>query len=99
MKRYNISAHRLAVMGDSGGDGPHFKWTSSLDRAYLIGSMTKPSLESYCLKYQIAIDEYFGIRYRNGMSRDEETEMEVDFTHLIPLLTEHLPGKYSVDKS
>jgi len=99
MERYNIPACRLAVMGDSGGDGPHFRWAYSLGGACLIGSMTKPSLEGYCLKYRITIDKYFGVRYGKGMLRDEEAEMEADFTEMIPLLGERLLGKYSVDKS
>ena len=43
----NIPGEKIILMGDSGGDGPHFEWGAGIG-AHLIGSMTKPSLETYC---------------------------------------------------
>ena len=52
MRLYGIPPKRVILIGDSGGDGPHFEWGASVG-AYLVGSMTKPSLESYCRKKEI----------------------------------------------
>jgi hypothetical protein len=68
-RRFNISADKIIVMGDSGGDGPHFEWGSETG-AFLIGSMTKPSLDRYCLSRGIDIDLHFGLTYGKGAKRD-----------------------------
>jgi hypothetical protein len=47
------------LMGDSGGDGPHFEWGAA-HGARLIGSMPKDSLLHYCRKRGIDIDVIFG---------------------------------------
>ena len=39
-----IEPEKIILVGDSGGDGPHFEWGAG-SGAYLIGSMTKPSLD------------------------------------------------------
>lgn len=80
-RRYQIKADKIIVMGDSGGDGPHFEWGSKTG-AYLIGSMTKPSLENYCLTRGINIDLHFGLSYGKGAERDPKKEMQSDFTEL-----------------
>ena len=43
VQQFGISAGRIVVMGDIGGDGPHFEWAAQA-RAFIIGSMTKHSL-------------------------------------------------------
>jgi hypothetical protein len=80
-RRFNISADKIIVMGDSGGDGPHFEWGSETG-AFLIGSMTKPSLDRYCLSRGIDIDLHFGLTYGKGAKRDPEKEMQSDFSEL-----------------
>ena len=80
-RQYNVSADKIILMGDSGGDGPHFEWGSEAG-TYLIGSMTKYSLESYCQSRGIHIDMHFGPSYGEGAEKDHHKEMQVDFTEL-----------------
>ena len=79
--RFGIEPHRIIIIGDSGGDGPHFEWGAS-QGCYLIGSMAKYSLQSYCSSKGIKITAYFGIRYEKGQLRDPEREMQFDFFDL-----------------
>lgn len=53
------SAPKIILMGDSGGDGPHFEWGAKVG-ALLIGSMTKPSLKAFCDERGIDIHVSFG---------------------------------------
>lgn len=85
LQEYGIPARKLIIIGDSGGDGPHFAWGASVG-AYLVGSMTKPSLEKFCRKRGIEINTRFGVSYGEGEKRDREREMEVDFMGLAPVL-------------
>lgn len=78
---FNIPLNKIILMGDSGGDGPHFEWGTKAD-AFLIGSMTKPSLEKYCLKKNIDINMRFGISETADEKRDLEKEMQIDFMDL-----------------
>ncbi len=80
-RRYHISSKRAIVIGDSGGDGPHFEWGAKCN-AFLIGSMTKPSLEKYCLKKKININVRFGISYADVQEKDLHKEMGIDFMDL-----------------
>lgn len=80
-----IPAGRLVVMGDSGGDGPHFVWGRA-HGALLIASMAKSSLQSFCAAEGVAIDRFFGRVYRPGEPRDPEAEMGYDFRELIPVI-------------
>ncbi len=57
MERYSIE--KVVIIGDSGGDGPHFEWGRGIG-ALLIGSMTKLSLERYCSMRNISIDVKVG---------------------------------------
>jgi 2-hydroxy-3-keto-5-methylthiopentenyl-1-phosphate phosphatase len=57
MGRFDIPPKKIILLGDSGGDGPHFQWGVG-QGALLIGSMTKPSLQSFCQKEKIAIDHH-----------------------------------------
>jgi len=77
-----IPAKRVIVIGDSGGDGPHFEWAHQAG-AFTIGSMTKPSLSSFCRAHHIPIRLRFGVSYEKGAGRDEEEEKGVDFRDLI----------------
>ena len=73
-----IPSNRIIIIGDSGGDGPHFEWGASVG-AHLVGSMTKWSLENYCQERGIKIHSYFGLQYGKGEARDVEKEMVIDF--------------------
>ena len=78
---FKIPFNQIILMGDSGGDGPHFEWGTTAD-AFLIGSMTKPSLEKYCLKKNININVRFGISDTAGEKKDLKKEMQIDFMDL-----------------
>ena len=79
--RFGIDPHKIVIIGDSGGDGPHFEWGAS-QGCHLIGSMTKHSLQSYCTSRGINITTYFGIRYDKGQPRDPQREMQFEFLEL-----------------
>ena len=80
-----LPSNKVIVMGDSGGDGPHFEWGAGVG-AYLIGCMTKDSLNKYCNTHDIEISLRFGLSYTKGQIRDPEKEMRVNFMDLPPLL-------------
>lgn len=84
-----IPRSRLIIMGDSGGDGPHFACGAEMG-AFLIGSMTKPSLEGYCRDRGIAIGTRFGVAYGPGQPRSLEEERRMDFRDLVPIVEEAL---------
>jgi hypothetical protein len=81
-----ISPKRVVVLGDSGGDGPHFEWGSKVG-AFLIGSMTKRSLQVYCSRRGISIQQRFGVSYLLGEVKDRDAEMKVDFMRLTESLS------------
>jgi hypothetical protein len=87
LQEYGISTQRLIIMGDSGGDGPHFEWGASVG-AHLVGSMMKTSLQSFCKKKGIEINTRFGVTYAEGDKKDLEREMEVDFMGLAAVIEE-----------
>lgn len=87
MNAYLIAADKVILIGDSGVDGPHFEWGRSIG-AFLIGSMTKPSLDAYCKEREIAINLRFGCSYQGGEERDIEGEKESDFAALLPVIDE-----------
>ena len=76
-----IQSDKIILMGDSGGDGPHFEWGSK-SGAFLISSMTKPSLDSYCRENDITINLRFGLDYAKDERRDQKKEMTVNFMDL-----------------
>lgn len=78
-----IQSDKIILMGDSGGDGPHFEWGSK-SGAFLISSMTKPSLDSYCREKGITINLRFGSDYAKDERRDPDKEMAVNFMDLAP---------------
>ena len=81
LRSFGISEKKMVIIGDSGGDGPHFEWGEK-HGAYMIGSMAKPSLTSYCIKKNIEINLLFGPAYGIGEERNRGTEMSVDFMEL-----------------
>lgn len=82
---FNIPFNKIILMGDSGGDGPHFEWGTKAD-AFLIGSMAKPSLEKYCRKKNININVRFGISDTAGEKKDLKKQMQIDFMDLSALI-------------
>lgn len=87
--KYGIPLNKIILIGDSGGDGPHFEWGNRVN-ASLIGSMTKPSLEQYCRDRNIVIDLRFGISYAPKETKSIEAEMQIDFKQLIDIISELL---------
>lgn len=83
--RYGIPFDKIVIVGDSGGDGPHFEWGASVG-AYLIGSMTKPSLKRFCDQRGIAIDHLFGRTYAEGEQMRLFQETAVDFRDLLKVI-------------
>jgi hypothetical protein len=81
MSEFKIPANRVIVIGDSGGDGPHFQWAFN-QGAFLIGSMTKNSLSEYCRSRGIRISKSFGFSYGPATVRNLEEEMAFDFKDL-----------------
>jgi 2-hydroxy-3-keto-5-methylthiopentenyl-1-phosphate phosphatase len=81
LKSFGISEKKMVIIGDSGGDGPHFEWGKK-HGAYMIGCMAKHSLTNYCIEKNIEINLLFGPAYRIGEERNGETEMLVDFMEL-----------------
>ncbi len=77
----HISYEKIIVIGDSGGDGPHFKWGASKGVS-LVGSMTKSSLSKYCEAKAIKIDKHIGPLYKQGDKRNLELEYQYDFREL-----------------
>ncbi|MGD8409332.1 MAG: hypothetical protein PVF25_04160 [Desulfobacterales bacterium] len=89
MKSFNLSSNKVIIMGDSGGDGPHFKWGAE-NGGFLIANMTKPSLRRYCEQNDISIHTHFGPSYADGEARDIGKEMQVNFMDLTPLIENFL---------
>jgi hypothetical protein len=81
MRSLGVHPGKVILMGDSGGDGPHFEWGAKAG-AFLIGSMTKWSLNRYCRKRGISIDVRFGPSYSEAEKRNEEMENRVNFMDL-----------------
>ncbi len=80
----DIRPQRIVLMGDSGGDGPHFEWGARVG-AKLIGCMVKPSLAQYCRAHGIFLHP-FGHTYGAGEDRVLEKELAYDFRALIEVI-------------
>jgi hypothetical protein len=89
IRSFNIPANKIIIMGDSGGDGPHFEWGAA-NKAFLIGSMSKPSLKKYCEQKNIRINFQFGLSYADGEVKDIGKEMQVNFMDLAPKIEDFL---------
>ncbi len=84
-----IPGQRAILIGDSGGDGPHFEWGWQVG-ACLIGSMTKPSRQSYCKRRGVKTSRHFGISYADGEGIALDKEMRIHFMDLVPIIEEVL---------
>ena len=89
IRSMSIPPERIILIGDSGGDGPHFEWGAKMD-ALLIGSMTKYSLSKYCREKLIEIDLRFGVSYHQGEKRDSKRETGINFMDLSGRIEEFL---------
>ncbi|MGD8343574.1 MAG: hypothetical protein PVI38_02345 [Desulfobacterales bacterium] len=89
IKSFHLSSSKVILMGDSGGDGPHFKWGAE-NGGFLIANMTKPSLRRYCEQHHIFVHTQFGLSYADGEARDVGKEMQVDFMDLTPVIEDIL---------
>ena len=88
-RRYEISSKQIILIGDSGGDGPHFEWGAK-GNVFLIGSMTKPSLENYCRQKNIKLNLRFGVDYAEGKEKDHQKEMQINFGDLASIIEDIL---------
>lgn len=91
VRSFNIATNKIILMGDSGGDGPHFKWGAEIN-ALLVGCMTKPSLRKYCARHEVPIDIQFGFSHADRESKDQQMEMQTNFMDLLPLIESFLAG-------
>ncbi len=83
LQAFGITSGKVIVMGDSGGDGPHFEWGAGVG-ALLIGSRIKPSLASFCENRGITIDVRFGDAEEGGGAHGPS------FMELTPYIEEYL---------
>jgi hypothetical protein len=83
--RFHIPPEKIIIMGDSGGDGPHFQW-GARNGATLVGSMVKPSLERYCAERGIAMAHRHGHTYAEGETVDLKKELAYPFTDLVEVV-------------
>ncbi|MFH0824218.1 MAG: hypothetical protein V2B18_15810 [Pseudomonadota bacterium] len=81
LQSLGIPASKLVIMGDSGGDGPHFEWGASVG-AVLVASMPKASLLKFCSDKGVSINRLFGVVYGPGEVRRLDEELSVDFMAL-----------------
>lgn len=87
MRSMGAAPKKLIVMGDSGGDGPHFQWAAK-SGGFLIANMAKASLTEYCNARGVAINRHFGLSYEPGEARNPEKEMTFDYMALTDIMTE-----------
>ena len=82
-----IPAGKIILLGDSGGDGPHFEWGAAAG-CCLIGCMTKPSLEKYCRAKSIEINLRFGLDYTRREKVSLREELQINFMDLTDTIGE-----------
>jgi hypothetical protein len=95
--KYNIPASRIIILGDSGGDGPHFAWGAQVG-ATLIASMAKPSLIRYCAQRHITISHFFGNIYARKEDISPENENHYNLMALWPMIVECIGNQNSTRK-
>jgi hypothetical protein len=89
LSSFGISTRKIILMGDSGGDGPHFEWGAKVG-ALLIGSMTKSSLQSYCDARGLTIHVHWGWAGVAGDRPGAKAFPSGDFMQLVPWVEEYL---------
>lgn len=94
IRSLGIPADKIILMGDSGADGPHFEWGAKTG-AFLIGSMTKTSLDDYCRRKNIMINLRFGVDYSEAGYKDVQKEMQVNFMDLATTIEEMVDNRFA----
>jgi 2-hydroxy-3-keto-5-methylthiopentenyl-1-phosphate phosphatase len=84
-RNLGIAPDKIVLVGDSGGDGPHFEW-GSRSGATLVGSMTKKSLHDYCRKHQIQIHHRIGADFSKSPPTGGQNELVSDLADLCDIL-------------
>jgi len=82
---FGIDPKKIVLIGDSGGDGPHFEWGMKTG-AFLVGSMTKPSLEKYCREKSITIDFHIGPSHAAGEPSSNVSSTQINFMALAAII-------------
>lgn len=86
----DIGAQNIVIIGDSGGDGPHFEWGAGCG-ALLIGSMTKPSLDDFCRLRGITIEHRLGTAEAAvGAEHLQPADAPMDFMQAVPWIEARL---------
>ncbi|MBM3300007.1 MAG: hypothetical protein FJY85_08635 [Deltaproteobacteria bacterium] len=80
-RSHGVPPKKVIVIGDSAGDGPHFRWAAE-NGAFLIASMAKPSLLSYCKRQGISVHKHFGVSYGPMQARNLQKKLQVNFLDL-----------------
>mgnify|MGYP000862982604 FL=1 len=89
IRSFGLKAPKIIVMGDSGGDGPHFEWGAKAG-ALLIGSMVKPSLQKFCEGKGIPIHVAFGRAEPEDTPAADRRTPGCTLMELAPILEEWL---------
>jgi 2-hydroxy-3-keto-5-methylthiopentenyl-1-phosphate phosphatase len=84
-KTMGIKGDKIIILGDSGGDGPHFEWGSQ-SGATLVGSMTKKSLHEYCRRRHIRIHHRLGTDFSKRPPTGGQNESVPDLMELCGIL-------------
>ncbi len=86
-RRLGLRPDKVVVIGDSGGDGPHFQWGAE-NGAELVAAFAKPSLIEFCRSRGIEIGHFIG--KAPAASLAGAPAEGGDFMKLVPLLEEVL---------
>ncbi|MCF8040400.1 MAG: hypothetical protein K9K79_13920 [Desulfohalobiaceae bacterium] len=81
MADFRIPKGKVVVVGDSGGDGPHFAWAGSRG-GLLVASRPKSTLEAYCQSRGLSIDIRIGAAGEDNIQGNPEEQ--ADFMDCIP---------------
>jgi hypothetical protein len=85
VKAHGLRGKNIVLIGDSGGDGPHFGWGTT-QGAFKIGSMAKRSLIDFCKREKIVIDHFFGPIEGDAPVDGADPEPSFDFMELTGVL-------------
>jgi len=89
LNQFDIPGEKLIIIGDSGGDGPHFKWGAE-SNAFLVSSMIKPSLRSYCSEHGIHVDKNIGPAQISSETAAHDIENDFNFMEIAPAIEHFL---------
>ncbi len=86
-RKLGLGGDKVVVIGDSGGDGPHFQWGAE-NGARLVAAYAKPSLIGFCRSRGIEIGYFLG--KGPGTHNLGAPAAKDNFMELVPLLEELL---------